>query len=353
MITINMLTKTLLVMLLVASIALAGMFYQWYLLGKKQPEIIEKTLVKTSQLLVSEIDNWVDKNFRIAIMLTNMAGVKAMDPVKQVPALIAATEALEWASIIFIADTNGDAIARSDGKRLRNYSDRDYVKQILSGKDIGQQVLIGKAKPIPLQCFAVPIKNPDLVGLLTQCSILTDIAKIVIDQRIGSTGIAFLVDGEDRLIAHGNVKELTAKLQDFSGHPALREAADQSVNIIEVDGVERVFVVSHVGLDWKLVVQQDYTEAYSDYLEIKQLFQYIIMATIVLILIVAFLYSVHVSRPIKQLTNVANNFSKGHFGDPVEYTERKDEFGELAKSIERIGVSIRLALKRLKSSSGE
>ena len=86
---------------------------------------------------------------------------------------------------------------------------------------MGQQVLIGKAKPVPLHCFAVPIKNPELVGILTQCSTLTDISDFVVGQRIGLTGIAFLVDEKNRLIAHGNVEDLTAKLQDFSDHPVI------------------------------------------------------------------------------------------------------------------------------------
>ncbi len=337
-------------MLFAASISFVGMFYQLHILEQKQPKIVENNLLKTSQLIASEVDNWMDKNLRSSKMLTKIDGVKEMDPKRQVPALVAATETLEWASIIFIANTKGDAIARSDGKKLRNYSDREYVKQILAGDQVGQQVLIGKAKPVPLQCFAVPIKDPELVGILTQCSTLTDISDFVVNQRIGLTGIAFLVDDKNRLIAHGNVQDLTAKLQDFSNHPALSSANNQ-VRVVDVDGKKRVFVVKDVGLNWKLVVQQDYEEAYSDYLELKELSQYIIIVAIVLVLLISLLISANLASPIKKLTESANNFSKGRFGESIGYTDRNDEIGELAKAIERMGVSIRLALKRLKSSS--
>jgi methyl-accepting chemotaxis protein len=326
------------------------MFYQLHILEKKQPKIVENNLLKTSRFIASEVDNWMDKNLRSSKMLTKIAGVKEMDPVRQVPALVAATETLEWASIIFIADTDGNAIARSDGKKLRNYSDREYVKQILAGDSTGQQVLIGKAKPIPLQCFAVPIKNPELVGILTQCSTLTDISDFVVNQRIGLTGLAFLVDDKDRLIAHGNVQDLTAKLQDFSDHPALRTSSfNDNVRVINVDGKDRVFVVADVGLNWKLVVQQDYDEAYADYLELKTLSQYIMIIAIVLVLLISMLISANLASPIKKLTEAANNYSKGRFGEGITYTDRNDEIGELAKAVERMGVSIRLALKRLKT----
>ncbi len=351
MIKINILTKIFLSMILVASISFLGMFYQLSVLEEKQPKIVETTLLKTSQIIASEVDNWMDKNLRNSTMITKMAGVKAMDPAQQVPILEAATETLEWASILFIADTNGDAVARSDGKKLRNYSDREYVKQILAGSRVGQQVLIGKAKPIPLQCFAVPIKNPGTVGILTQCSTLTDISDFVVNQRIGLTGLAFLVDDKNRLIAHGNVQDLTAKLQDFSDHPALQSSVTNTdVRTIDVDGKPRVFTVSDVGLNWKLVVQQDYDEAYADYLELKQVSLYLMIGVLVLVILGSIVISANLALPIRKLTEAANNFSKGRFGEGIRYTQRNDEIGELAKSIERMGVSIRLALKRLKSS---
>lgn len=349
MFKINILTKIFLSMLMVASVSFVGMFYQLQVIEKKQPGVVEDNLLKTSRLISSEVDNWMDKNLRSSKMMTKLDAIKNMQAEDQVPVLVAATEVLEWASILFIADTNGDAIARSDGKKLRNYSDREYVKQILAGWDVGQQVLIGKAKPVPLQCFAVPIKNPTLVGILTQCSTLTDISDFVVGERIGLTGIAFLVDDKNRLIAHGDVQNLTAKLQDFSDHPALKTASDDQIRVVEVDGKDRVFVVSEVGLGWKLVVQQDYEEAYSDYLELKKLSQYIMGIAVVLVLILSILMSINLALPIKRLTSTANSFSKGNFDDGVAYTNRNDEIGDLAHSIERMGVSIRLALKRLKS----
>ncbi len=338
-------------MLIAASISFVGMFYQLRILEEKQPKVVEESLLKTSKLIVSEVDNWVDKNLRSSKMITKMDGVKQMDPAKQVPVLVAATETLEWASILFIADTDGNAIARSDGKKLRNYSDREYVKQILSGDAVGQQVLIGKAKPIPLQCFAVPIKDTVLVGILTQCSTLTDISDFVVNQRIGLTGIAFLVDEKNRLIAHGNVEDLTAKLQDFGTHPALLGGgSSEQIRVLDVEGKKRVFVLSEVGLGWKLVVQQDYDEAYADYLQLKKLSQYIIIAAIILVILISIMMSLNLASPIRRLTATANNFSKGKFGESVDYTDRQDEIGDLAKSIERMGVSIRLALKRLKAT---
>ena len=160
------------------------------------------------------------------------------------------------------------------------------MKAILAAREVGQQVLIGKAKPLPLYCFAVPIKDQSLVGILTQCSTLVNVSNFVVSKRIGLTSIAFLVDDKDRLVAHGDVKNLTAKLQDFSTHPAIVDESRDTLKILDFEGEKRVFVVAPVGLDWKLVVQQNHSEAYADYNRLKRNSWYLIIAVLVLVLFI-------------------------------------------------------------------
>ncbi len=142
------------------------------------------------------------------------------------PLLIAAKESLDWGSLIFVKNLNGDAVARSDGKLLQNYSEREYFKQIMSGQKMGQQVLIGKSAPVPLHCLAVPInKNKvgeQMVGIITQCSTLLSISDYIKSSSFSQSGYTFLVDNKKRLIPTGdNTFKLAQNLQDFSSHPAL------------------------------------------------------------------------------------------------------------------------------------
>lgn len=348
----NIVIKIALCFLLLAAVSLAGVTYQLLLLKQKQSATVERYLLQSAHLISSEINHWVDKNLQHSIMLTKMADITSMQPERQAPLLATAREVLEWMSVIFVMDVDGEAIARSDDKRFRNYSDRDYVKQVQSGQEIGQQIFIGKAKPIPLQCFAFPIKNPQLVGILTQCSLLENIALVVNQQRTGATGIAFLVDEKNRLMAHGNARDFTAKLQDFSEHPALQEAMEPDVvHVIAAEGKDRVVVVNDVGMGWKLVVQQDYDEAYSDYLSLYVWWQYTVVAVLSLVVLLIIFLRAHIVLPLRKITASADQFSQGRFSNAIEATDRGDEIGTAAKAVERLGMSIRLALKRLKSSS--
>jgi methyl-accepting chemotaxis protein len=62
-------------------------------------------------------------------------------------------------------------------------------------------------------------------------------------------------------------------------------------------------------------------------------------------LVVALVLSI--IRPIRELTAVADSFSKGQLDLKVPGTERRDEIGSLARALGRLGISIRGAMERL------
>ncbi|QQS55985.1 MAG: HAMP domain-containing protein [Candidatus Competibacteraceae bacterium] len=49
-----------------------------------------------------------------------------------------------------------------------------------------------------------------------------------------------------------------------------------------------------------------------------------------------------------ELTAVAENISRGNFDRKIVGTERRDEIGALARAIERMAASIKLAFERLR-----
>jgi methyl-accepting chemotaxis protein len=68
---------------------------------------------------------------------------------------------------------------------------------------------------------------------------------------------------------------------------------------------------------------------------------------LVLVPLVVFL-TVSIIRPLRQLTEVANDYSEGQLDLKVPCTHRKDEIGILANALARLGVSIRAAMERLR-----
>jgi methyl-accepting chemotaxis protein len=347
----NIFSKILFSCFLVATFPLAGFIYQTQLNETDQTVNVKRNLLQTLDVVGAEVNNWVDINFRNTRFLANLEAFRSMDAEAQVPMLIAAKESLDWVSLIFVKDLNGDAVARSDGKKLQNYSDREYFKQLQSGEKLGQQVLIGKLAPVPLHCFAIPINKykigQERVGIITQCSTLLSISDYIKSSSFGQSGYAFLVDNKQRLIAIGdNPLALGTNLQDFSGHPALT-LNDGDVKVLSYEGQDLVFAKKTVGPDWTLVIQQDYTEAYDRILNSKVNALILIISSVLITIILSIIVSKNISSPVKKLTFLANNLSKGKMVGDFSGKERKDEIGELSRAVARMGKTIEVAIRRL------
>lgn len=62
----------------------------------------------------------------------------------------------------------------------------------------------------------------------------------------------------------------------------------------------------------------------------------------------AWVLSRSITRPIEQLTQAADNISRGKFADEIVGAQRKDEIGDLARAIGRMAASIKIAMDRIK-----
>ncbi len=86
---------------------------------------------------------------------------------------------------------------------------------------------------------------------------------------------------------------------------------------------------------------------YLDQYERKfQIFYIVILLVLVVLLAVIYLYSRFVIRPIRHLSEVANQISMGDLDVPI-LTKATGEVALLAESIERMQTSVKAAIERL------
>jgi signal transduction histidine kinase len=71
-------------------------------------------------------------------------------------------------------------------------------------------------------------------------------------------------------------------------------------------------------------------------------------AVVLLALPLTWLLIRSIVKPVRELTEVADQFSRGKMDLEIPYIEREDEIGKLAKALDRLGTSIKLALTRLR-----
>jgi HAMP domain-containing protein len=72
--------------------------------------------------------------------------------------------------------------------------------------------------------------------------------------------------------------------------------------------------------------------------------------TMILVVVVSYFFALSLTRPIKQLTEVANNVSLGDLTNTEIEVTSDDEIGELAGSFKRMVVSVKYYMKKSKSA---
>jgi methyl-accepting chemotaxis protein len=351
----TILYQILLTMLVIATIPLGGL---WYISIHKAKvdwtDSIYKTLASKTESLGNRVDDWTSMNLNLLKQNAMLPSIRSMDFSLQNPVLKTVAESYDWVYLAFTIQPDGENVGRSDGKEPFFYGDRDYFKMVMGGKEIGQQVLLGKTTGKPAFILASPIMSErnKIAGALAIAMSLEDLSETVTKTKIGETGYAILVDEQNRLIAHGR-GEMANELQDMSRHPvvAFSEKIDRDSFVFKYENKKIVASRSTTALGWKLIVQQDFAEAYNAAEEARIQALMLLGFTLVIVLIIAYLLARQLSTPIRNLTEIADKISRGNLGAEIKETNRNDEIGALARAIERMGVSLQMAFDRLRKKT--
>ncbi|MCF8080708.1 MAG: zinc-ribbon domain-containing protein [Desulfobacterales bacterium] len=302
--------------------------------------------------LANHVDEWVDKNLRVLQALAEMPEIQSMNRLRQEPLLKAVHEAYPWMYLVFTVDPRGMNVARNDDSALRDYSDRQYYKDVMAGKSMAWQTLVGKTSKKPAVVLAVPIKRGETtVGVMAEAMTIDDISKRIATWRQGQTGHAFLVDEKSKVVAHPN-KAFTLQQKNLSSHPLIAAANAGKTGLqYFTDDTSCIGYTAKTRYGWVLAVQQEEQEAFAVLRQILMFGLILFGATILAVFLISLVAGRAITRPINQLTDVAERISLGELDAEIR-VKSKDEIGDLAGAIQRMADSIRLSIERLRRRRG-
>ena len=312
----------------------------------------EKLMAQTAKGLGERVDAWIDNNVSVLRTAANLSDVILMDREKQEPLLKAIQKEYPWMYLVFTLGADGMNVARNDGKPLKDYSDRQYFKDAISGKKLSWQTLIGKTSKKPALVLAVPVKDGDrLVGVIAAAMTIDVISNNIANWRQGDTGFAFLVDEKGFVVSHPN-KQYVSKRKNLNSHPLIASFRKKGWRTItsnfNTTNSEAAF--GHVrsnNYGWALVLQQQEAEVFAAYKRTQDFALILLASTIALVLIIAWFSARAIVIPIMKLTDAAERMSLGELNVKID-VKSKDEIGLLAQAIGRMQTSLRLAMNRLR-----
>lgn len=187
-------------------------------------------------------------------------------------------------------------------------------------------------------------------GVLAAEVELSELRDIIHETRFGSDGVAYVVDGQGRLLAHPDFLRVLT-LTDWATRPPVRTAGRGGLIEFETPEGPMVARVAELSVPgWRLITEQPRAEAYAP---VRRA-----LATALLILVLAVLagsgvgivLARRVVRPIQQLAEGADRIGEGQLDHRIELA-RSDELGQLAdrfnQMTERLGDSLRLLETRV------
>jgi methyl-accepting chemotaxis protein len=348
---LGLVAKAVWIMLVVGIVPLV--IFGWIALSQSEKRMRDDTkalIAEVTRGLSMHVDEWIDKNARVLIAASNTEAIRSMDAQAQTDLLKSIQQAYPWMYLVFTTDAGGANIARSDGKALKDYADRQYIKDVVGGKELAWQVLIGKTSKKPALVLAVPIKRDGkIVGVMANAMRLDDISKRIAAWKRGETGFAFLVDEQGRVVSHQRAAYVQEQKQ-LNQHPLIQSYASGRSGFHHFGNAQGEAQIGHVRgtrYGWALAIQQSEAEAYAEFYASQRFAYTLLSITILAVVLVAWLAGRALVQPIKRLTEAADRISVGELDVEIEINSR-DEIAALGEAIARMQDSIRLSLERLR-----
>jgi len=344
------------IIILMLFISLAPFLSFWALTWRETNDRIrsdtEILMAQTAKGLGNQIDSWINNNVSILRTAARLPEIISMKPERQVSVLKTIHDEYPWIYLAFTVGLDGVNIARSDNVPLKDYSDRQYYKEIMKGKNLSWQTLIGKTSKKPALVLAVPIKSDDqIVGVMAAAMTVDDISQNIATWKTGKTGYAFLVDEKGFVISHP-IRQYVVSRKNLNSHPLIANFRKRGWTTITTQftnsqGNSSLGHVRSNNYGWALALLQEDQEVFFALQRVQQFALYLLLSTAVIVIIIAWLSARAIVIPVKKLTDAAERMSFGELNVKIDIRS-KDEIGLLAQAIGRMQTSLRLAMSRLR-----
>ena len=253
--------------------------------------------------------------------------------------LVAANEGFQDKNnAMFIFNMDGMQIARNDGKDLNDIKEREYAQQAIAGSKYLSDVTISKSTGLPNVYMADPVYNESgkIVGGVARGASLQDLstALLEIDDDISDITI---IDRSGILAATTEAQYdiSSGETVDLSGEEYFTLAQNGSGTTTTTHNGKKVLMsyTKEANTSWIIVVFTDYDSVVAPYNNaLKNAIAILIIAAI-LVIIFGYLFSSSIAKPIVMVKEFASILASGDFTTDPLSIRRKDEIGEMSRSL--------------------
>jgi len=247
---------------------------------------------------------------------------------------------------IFLTDKEGGLVA-SSGKTSDFYqADEEWWQGAFNygiGKHFIDSIKFDDSAGVFSIDFALPIRNErgEIIGVCKSVTDLKRFLEALSSLKIGKTGHAVLVDGNNNIVFHHEIEPMSVKFIEDKEFQKIQLNKDgwfilkdsdihKKKQLIAYSNVDNSVLLEN-GMDWKVCIAQESNEVFAP---LRRLFYELLLAIPLLVLlavVVGFLFAGLFIRPIQRLIKGAETIGKGDLDYRVDI-RTNDEIEDLAKS---------------------
>ncbi|WP_408956469.1 methyl-accepting chemotaxis protein [Natroniella sp. ANB-PHB2] len=356
----NIGTKLMLIIAIVSSILfLSIILISNYLVSNGIHTIIDNTVTESTQDNADYISDWFEDKKNQLEDYAATPVVRSMDW-EEAEAFLEERhkQYSDIYEVLFIADTTGEynATAGEDG----NVSERDYFPQVMAGKTAISEPLIAISTGNPISVIATPIKeNNEVIGLMGATVNLNILNDFISDINIAhNDSYSYLVNGEGLFITHPDSElVLQESLTEANG---LENVADiilnQQSGQVEYtyEGMKTYAYFQEIPElnNWRLLTRVPHQFIEEPINNVRNILIILLIIALLVLLAVSFKIGNYIAKPLNIISNYSQRIANKDFSAQLDtkWTERKDEFGTLAKSFNIMNNNLQGILKELSAS---
>ena len=311
----------------------------------------EESMLQYAQESANHIDAEISKNLTGLSEVALRARTATMDFAIQQESITPDIKRLGYESMGIVLP-NGSERDLTTGEVV-DLSDREYIKKALSGDACVSGVLISKVTGKPAVIEAAPIKlNNQVLGVLIGRRDANFLSSITNELGLGERGYAFIMGADSTIYAHPNEQDVlnqtnvfeNMKTEENNGLGAkLKEIGLGKLGIAEYtrDSETRVVALAPIpNTDWTLGVGSYKDDITSGVTALRTIILIVALIVVALGVGMAVILGNVISRPIKNLSQIADKMALGEVDVAVNATTN-DEIGDLMTSFGKMIDNIR------------
>lgn len=332
-------------------------YVQYSLVSKRLYEQTQNNVSETSRALSAELSNWLNQRLAIIQGMSEIISSKPYVTKQWVKDVMATPRFNEDFTLFFGAlDVDGKPLSNKEGYNPKGWDGRKrpwWKVAKYSNKAMMTDPYIGHTtQKLLISAVANMYENGQFVGAFGGDIELDTVSNAVNAVNFNNTGYAFLVDDKSDIITHPDKKLYKKNIsQMFQGErvkllPKLQASMIDNVPVYTSFYKLEGFTGSK--RDWYIgvVLYKDKVLEPATKLGLLAIIGAILTAILSSLLFYLFMKNTLIS-PVEVLTEQSDKISRGELDLEMAGVDRTDEVGDLAKALDRLRKSLKMAMDSL------